>query len=276
MSDVLTRAKLALGIEEEPEFAPPVAAKPAAPQPAAPFPDKAQVAELLERARLVLSPSPAPPAPQTLLRRVEIMVTYSASRMSLVRHALSDLQHELLQQAGAGNLELRVTAFFDGCRHTTPWSLSAIDLGRRTTAWHCFQGRTRYSEALAYTANEAEPVDAIVMFGDRFDDNLAHALGIAERLKKQGTRIYAFHVGGKWRSRDAYAQLAESTGGAFVPLSEPRAFRRVLSVIADYVLRPAEALRALPPPADPDTKALVDQLKLLPPPAPRLLPGRKS
>jgi hypothetical protein len=151
----------------------------------------------------------------------------------------------------------------------------ADNVGRRTTRWHCFQGSTRYAEALAYSANESDPIDAIVMFGDRFDDDLSHTLGIADRLQKQGTRIYAFHVGGKARSRDAYQQLAERTGGAFVQLSDQRAFARVMPVIADYLLRPAEALRALPAPNDADTKALVDRLKLLPPPAGALrLPGR--
>lgn len=297
-SDALTRAKLVLGIADEPEFAAPAAARQAGPQtrnaaevadllerarmaaspPAAPALDHAKTADILERARLAAAAPAAPPPtqPQNLLRRVEIMMTGSLSRVALVRQALGDLQTELLHRAGQGNLELRVTAFFDGCRHSTSWSSSAIDVGSGTTAWHCFQGRTRYSEALAYSANEAEPIDAIVMFGDRFDDNLAHALGIAERLKRQGTRIYAFHAGGRWRSRDAYARLAEFTGGAFVSLTEPRAFRRVMTVIADYVLRQTEALRALPASADPNTKALVEQLKRLPPPAPLQLMGRKS
>jgi len=115
------------------------------------------------------------------------------------------------------------------------------------------------------------------MFGDRFDDNLAQTMGIADRLQKQGTRIYAFHVGGKSRSRNAYEQLAERTGGAFVQLSDQRAFARVMPVIAAYLLRPAEALQALPAPKDADVKALVDRLKLQPSTAdPLRLTWRKS
>ena len=278
-SDVLTRARLVLGIEDEPGANPLVAPKQAVP-PAALLPDKAKIAEVLDRARAaVSSPPPVPPPvqPQNIMRRVEIMTTGSASRVGVVRNALHDLQAQLFQQANGDNLELRVTAFLDGCRHTTPWSRSPIDVGNSTTAWHCFQGSTRYSEALAYSANEGDPIDAIIMFGDRFDDNLAHTLGIAERLQKQGTRIYAFHVGGKSRSRHAYEQLADRTGGAFVQLSDQQAFARLMPVIAAYVLRPVEALQALPAPKDADTKALVDRLKLLPPPANQLrLPGRKS
>jgi hypothetical protein len=287
---LLRRLKSALGIADEPDFAAPTVAKQTTLQPPRPQ-KKADIAALLERARTassrtttVLEPvrtaellerarlasedlsAPPPPQHQNLPRRVELMMTGSVSRLALVRDALGDLQTELLQRASQGNLELRVTAFFDGCRHSTAWNRSPIDVGSDTTAWHCFQGRTRYTEALAYSANEEEPIDAIVMFGDRFDDNLAHALGIAERLRKRGTRIYAFDVGGRWRSRDAYAQLAECTDGAFVSLIDPRAFRRVMTIIADYVLRPVDALRVLPVPADPDAKALIERLKLLPPP----------
>lgn len=270
-SDVLTRARLVLGIEDEPGAGPLVTTKVAG-LPASRLPDKAKIAEVFERARAASSA----PQPQNVMRRVEIMVTGSVSRVGLVRNAVRGLQTQLFQQVGGGNLELRVTAFLDGCRHTTPWSRSPVDVGSNTTAWHCFQGATRYAEALGYSAGESQPIDAIVMFGDRFDDNLAHSLGIADRLQKQGTRIYAFHVGGKSRPRHAYEQLAERTGGVFVELSDQRAFARVMPVIAAYLLRPAEALHALPAPKDADTKALVDRLKLLPPPAtPLRLTGRK-
>jgi hypothetical protein len=276
--DVLTRARRVLGIEDEPVARPPVLVREAG-QPAASFLDKAKIADVLKRAAAASTPPATSPAsqPQNVMRRVEIMMTGTVSRVGVVRAALHDLQAQLFREVGGDHLELRLTAFLDGCRHTTPWSRSPVDVGNNTTIWHCFQGETRYSEALGHSANEPDPIDAIVMFGDRFDDNLAHSLGIADRLKKQGTRIYAFPVGGNRRSRNAYQQLAESTGGTFLQLSDQRAFARVMPVIADYLLRPAEALRALPAPKDADVKALVDKLKLQPPPAASLrLTWRKS
>lgn len=45
---------------------------------------------------------------------------------------------------------------------------------------------------------------ATLVFGNRFDDNLPLTLGVAGRLRRQGTRIYAFHVGRNPRSRYAY------------------------------------------------------------------------
>jgi hypothetical protein len=278
-TDVLKRTRQVLGIPEEPVSRPLVRTEAAA-VPAARLPDKEQIAEVLERSRRVLSGPPAPsaPLPQDVTRRVEIMVTGSVSRVAVVRNALLDLQSQLFRQAGDNNLELRVTAFLDGCRHTTPWSRSSINAGNSTTRWHCFQGETRYAEALAYSADESDPIDAIVVFGNRFDDNLPHVLGIADRLQKRGTRIYAFHLGGRGHSRRAYEQLAACTGGAFVQLTDQQAFARVMPVIAAYVLRPVEALQTLPSPRDVDTKALVDRLKQLPPPDPNLLrlTGRTS
>jgi hypothetical protein len=247
-TDVLARAELVLGIEQEPPVHP-IVAPPKAGQPAAPGLDRAKVADVLERARIASRPPPTPEPvqpPQMVKRRVEIMVTGGISRVGMVRNALQDLQARLFQEVGNDNLELRVTAFLDGCRHTTPWSRSPIDAGASTNRWHCFQGGTRYAEAFGYTAKEIDPVDAIIMFGGRFDDDLWQSLEIAERLRRQGTRIYAFHVRGNSRTRHAYEQLAERTGGAFVQLSNHQAFARVMPVIVDYLMRAAEALRARP------------------------------
>jgi hypothetical protein len=278
-TDVLKRTRQALGIPEEPVSRPVVPTEARA-IPAARLPDKEQIADVLARARAKLSRPPASSIaqPQSVTRRVEIMVTGTVGRVAVVRNALLDLQSQLFRQAGSNNLELRVTAFLDGCRHTTPWSRSPIDAGNSTTRWHCFQGETRYAEALAYSADESDPIDGIVIFGNRFDDNLPHVLGIADRLQKRGTRLYAFHLGGRGHSRRASEQLASCTGGAFVQLTDQQAFARVMPVIAAYVLRPVEALQALPPPRDADTKALVDRLKQLPPPDPNLLrlTGRTS
>jgi hypothetical protein len=291
LSDVLERARQAVGIAPEPA-ARPLSARGTA-QPAG-FSDKANVASVFERARAVAAgqpvnvtngarmasaprpqPATAPAAPQLVKRRVEIMVSGSLSRVGVVRDALDGLQTHLFDQLGSDNLELRVTAFLDGCRHTTPWSRSPIDAGAGTNRWHCFQGGTLYGEAFGHTADESDPVDAVVMFGNRFDDNLPLTLGIVDRLRQQGTRIYAFHVGRNRHSRYAYEQLAARTGGAFVQLTSQQAFAPVMAVIAAYLVRPAEALRALPSSQDADVRALIDRLKLQPPPAALRVEWRK-
>ena len=208
-------------------------------------------------------------------KRVEIMVSGPLSRLGAVRKSLDLLQRQLLSEASrsGGKLDLRVTAFLDGCRHTTPWSNSPVDAGAATTRWHCYEGRTLFAEAFADSCEEGERIDAIIIFGDRFDDP-AKTLDFAERLRARGTKIFAFHVGTDRKSRSAYEKLAKRNGGVAVPLSGDAALARVLPVIADYLFRPAEVVRALAaPPKDRDIKALAAQLKLQPlPPPPRAIP----
>ena len=210
-------------------------------------------------------------------KRVEIMVSGPLARLGTVRQSLDEVQRQLVDEArrGGGKLHLRVTAFLDGCRHTTPWSNSAVDAGAATTQWHCFQGQTLFAQAFAHSAAERERIDAIIIFGDAFDDDPRETLQAAGRLRARGTKIFAFHVGDDRKSRFAYDELAKGNGGVSVQLSGEAALARVLPVIADYLFRPAEALRALPTPKDADIKALVDQLKLQPlPQSPRVPPPR--
>ena len=204
-------------------------------------------------------------------KRVEIMVSGSLNRLGTVRQSLDQVQRQLLTEASrsGGKLHLRLTAFLDGCRHTTPWGQSPVDAGAATTRWHCFQGQTLFAEAFEHSCAERERIDAIIIFGDRFDDP-RKTLDFGERLRERGTKIFAFHVGHDRKSRFAYDELAKRNGGVAVQLSGDAALSRVLPVIIAYLFRPAEALHALPASKDADIKALAEQLKLQPlPPPPR-------
>jgi hypothetical protein len=203
-------------------------------------------------------------------KRVEIMVSGPPSRLGAVRKSLDLVQRQLLTEAsrGGGTLDLRVTAFLDGCRHTTPWSNSPVDAGAATTRWHCYEGRTLFADAFAHSCQEHQRVDVILIFGNRFDDP-ANTLDFAERLRARGTKIFAFHLGNDRKSRSAYDRLAKRNGGVAIQLSDDAALARVLPVIADYLFRPAEVLLALPASKDVDIKALAAQLKLQPVPPPK-------
>jgi hypothetical protein len=202
-------------------------------------------------------------------KRVEIMVSGSLDRLGTVRQSLDQVQRQLVAEASrsGGKLHLRVTAFLDGCRHTTPWGQSPVDAGAATTRWHCFEGRTLFADAFAHSCADRERIDAIIIFGDRFDDPI-ETLDFAARLRARGTKLFAFHVGRDRNSRVAYEELAKRNGGVAVQLSSDAALSRVLPVIADYLFRPAEVVRALPASKDADIRALADQLKLQPVPPP--------
>ncbi len=189
-------------------------------------------ASLEDRARRLLAGRPGVPPPQRL---VELMVSGALSRVGLVRQSLDQLQGQLLR-GGGDSLMLRMTAFLDGCRHTTEWSNRPIDVSDSAQRWHCFQGETRFAQALQWSLDERDRIDAIVMFGDRFDDAPLQTFEIAKRLGERGTKIFAFHVGGKRNSRMAFERLAHYSGGVFVQLTGERAFARILPVITDFDL----------------------------------------
>jgi hypothetical protein len=215
-------------------------------------------ATVKDRARRLLAGRPGVPPPERL---VELMITGALSRVGLARKSCDALQSQLLRNGG-DNLRLRITAFLDGCRHTTPWSNRPIEVGNSTQAWDCFQGETRFEQALQWSLAERDHIDAIVIFGDRFDDAPSQTFQIAAQLRERGTKIFAFHVGRNRSSRAAFGQLAHHNGGVFLQLTDELAFARMVPVVTDYLFRPAETLRALP--HDADARALVEQLKAQP------------
>ena len=203
--------------------------------------------------------------PKFASRRVELMITGTLSRVAYVRSSVTALQTQLFQSTlREKQLELRVTAFLDGCRHSTPWSTSPVDVGANTQRWHCYQGQTLFAQALEQSSKE-EMIDAIIIYGDRFDDNLNTTIKQAEKLRAQGTRIFAFHVGANAASRNAYERVADHTGGVCLQLTDDKSFGEVMPVITDYLFRREQALVALPAPSNPDVKLLVDRLKAQPP-----------
>jgi hypothetical protein len=117
------------------------------------------VASLEDRARRLLAGRPGIPPAQRL---VEIMMSGPLRRVGVVRQSLDDLQRQLFSDArrNGDNLQLRVTAFLDGCRHTTPWSNRPIDAGSATNRWHCFEGQTLFAQALQHCLSERERIDA--------------------------------------------------------------------------------------------------------------------
>jgi hypothetical protein len=149
-------------------------------------------------------------------KRVEIMISGPLGRVGVVRKSFDDLQGQLAAEArrSGGKLQMRVTAFLDGCRHTTPWSDRPVDAGGHMQRWHCYQGQTLFAEAFQHSLAEPERIDAIIIFGDRFDDRFEHPVGeFARRLRERGTKIFAFHIGNDRKSRSAYDELAKRNGG---------------------------------------------------------------
>ena len=172
-------------------------------------------------------------------RRAEIIVAgtlgslHSLGGVDIVRDAINRLQQNLTKSArGNGQLELRVTAFLDDCCHRTRWSDKPVDVGAHMTAWHCTPGRTLIAQALGESAAE-QGIDVIMLIGE-FNESarsLEAALCHAKTLRDQGTRIYAFPSGADSRSREAYRQIAQSTGGFSHDLICPQAIPELVPIV---------------------------------------------
>jgi hypothetical protein len=136
--------------------------------------------DLEARARRLLAGS--------LNKRVEIMVSGPVGSARCGKASIWCNGNCWPRPAVAAKVSLRVTAFLDGCRHTTPWSNSPVDAGAATTRWHCFQGETLFAEAFAQSCAERDRIDAIIIFSDRSDDGF-ETFDFAERLRARGTKI---------------------------------------------------------------------------------------
>jgi len=172
-------------------------------------------------------------------RRAEIIVAgtlgslHSLGGVDIVRDAINQLQKNLTTSARAsGQLELRVTAFLDDCCHRTRWSDKPVDVGAHMTVWHCTPGRTLIAQALGESAAE-QGIDLIMLIGE-FNESarsLETALCHAKTLRNQGTRIYAFPSGNDPRTRAAYRQIAQSTGGFSHDLTYPQAIPELVPIV---------------------------------------------
>jgi len=109
---------------------------------------------------------------------------------------------------------------------TTRWITDADDMreimdrGRANCVCGCF---VRVADILEQALQEAQraPVQAVVIVGDHFRSG-DHAVALAKRLRKAGTKLFLFQQRSHAHSSDAehvFRILAEETGGAFFPFN---------------------------------------------------------
>ncbi len=195
--------------------------------------------------------------PQAARRRVEIMVTGDPSRVATVSDAVDDIQKEVFGSATKPeNLELRITAFLDGCIHRSKWNKKPFKAAAEARKWECEQSKTRFADAFA--DSHGELVDTLVIVGHRFDENIEEALKKAEELKQQGVRIHCFHTGKDEASRAAYEKLATETDGVFLQLTDQSSIANVIPIIMAHE-NDERALLALNPKGN-EAKKLMSML----------------
>jgi hypothetical protein len=121
-----------------------------------------------------------------------------------------------------------------------------MDRGRNNCVCGCY---VQINDILEHALQETrqEPVQAVVIVGDRFYGDLDAAIATAKQLRAAGTRLFLFQQGR--RSERAFKVLAEATGGAyfqFNPHIERVAERLpgILEAVTDFVIGGMAALEA--------------------------------
>jgi hypothetical protein len=172
--------------------------------------------------------------PDSARKRIEIMVTGDPSRVGAIADIIDDLQKQVFGgPTQLENLQLRITGFLDGCIHRSKWGRKPFKAAQEARNWHCDQSGTRFADAFAKSSGEM--VDAVILVGHRFDDDMQEALKQADQLKEQGVAIHCFHTGNDQASRAAYEKLAQETDGVFMQLPDQRSIGEVMPILMAHI-----------------------------------------
>ncbi len=131
----------------------------------------------------------------------------------------------------------------------TPFLSDAAEITRRMAGVACLGGQTQIGRVLAHAIaqHRQERIAALVFVGDAVEediDRLAHQAGEMGMLALPG---FFFHEGGDRVAGNAFRQLAQLSGGAYVPfdLASGAALRALLQAVAVYAAGGRQALARL-------------------------------
>jgi len=151
-------------------------------------------------------------------------------------HVQAEMFHSTDQ---LGGLEVQLV-FFRGYREckSSPWVKTPNELVRRMTKVRCLGGRTQIRKVLSHTLreNETQKVNALVLVGDSFEEDIDDVCDAAGRLGVQGVPSFLFQEGNDLITQNSFRQIAKLTGGAHCSfdLSSARQLKEMLSAVAVF------------------------------------------
>jgi hypothetical protein len=161
------------------------------------------------------------------------------------------LQGEMFSAtAAAGNLSVQLV-YFRGQRESraSRWVNNAESLRSVMERIECRGGLTQIGRVLSHARKEAEkkPLAALVYVGDCMEENIDELLGLAGELGLQGVRAFVFHDGRDPTAEAAFRQIAQLTGGAYLPFDRTSAaqLKALLAAVATYASGGRKALEAM-------------------------------
>ncbi len=161
------------------------------------------------------------------------------------------LQGEMFSSAAAtGNLSVQLV-YFRGQRESraSRWVDSAESLRAVMEGIDCRGGLTQIVRVLSHAKKEAEKKDlaALVYVGDSMEENIDEVLGLAGELGLLGVKAFVFHDGRDPVAESAFRQIAQLTGGAYLPFDRNSAaqLKALLAAVAAYATGGRKALEAM-------------------------------
>jgi hypothetical protein len=168
-------------------------------------------------------------------------------------------------------LELALAVHGGGRLHTlTRFTTDAAKLRRAAAKVRCEVGYTRLLDILRDKA--ALQADLLLYIGDMFEESVALAGKIADRLAKYGTRVIILQEGCDDHARWVFGDIADRTGGAVLPFdisSFDRIGKELVELIAVLAVEGVEAVEAKAATMPAATSLLLEHLK-----APKAISGK--
>ncbi len=161
------------------------------------------------------------------------------------------LQGEMFSSAAVvGNLSVQLV-YFRGQRESraSRWVNNAESLRTVMERIECRGGLTQIARVLAHARKEAEKQElaALVYVGDCMEENIDEVLGLAGELGLRGVKAFVFHDGRDPVAESAFRQIAQLTGGAYLPFDRSSAaqLKALLGAVAAYAAGGRKALEAI-------------------------------
>ena len=204
------------------------------------------VSEFLARSKTV----PAPRVQGASRGRLLFVMDATASREPTWDKA-ARIQGEMFRAAEAvGGLDVQL-AFYRGFDEfkVSRWVRDADEMTRLMESVFCLAGETQIRKALGHAAGEtrAARVNAMVLVGDAFEEDIDRVVAAAGELALLGVPAFMFHEGDDPAAEFAFRRIAELTRGAYVRFdaASADALRDLLTAVAVYAAAGADALNKI-------------------------------
>jgi hypothetical protein len=133
------------------------------------------------------------------------------------------IQGEMFEAAaGLGPLEVKLAFYrgFDECK-TSRWLFSAPDLHQTMRHVTCVGGHTQIERILNLGIRQAQAakLGALIFVGDACEEKHDPLCHLAGGLGKRGVPVFVFHEGNDNNAGRVFRQIAQLSGGAYLPFS---------------------------------------------------------